>query len=224
MAHNREQAHCCGSVLSLIGEPTVAADLGRMRLDEAVEAGAEKVLAACPCCEFQFRVTAEKKDVRLEIQDLAHLAAAELGYELPDPHPEVRRQWAVFEGMIALMTPQGFADLMQDMFPEMIDAMPWGMGRMMRALARVPGGLEAMRPAFPALFPRVLPLMMPKLMPAVLERVEQRIAMPDYMAEQMPDLMPRVMDNLMPHMIGDVVPLVSQPLIDHLHAEAGRPA
>ncbi|MGD2084290.1 MAG: heterodisulfide reductase-related iron-sulfur binding cluster, partial [Chromatiales bacterium] len=224
MAHNREEAHCCGSVLSLIGEPPVAADLGKIRLDEAVEAGAEKVLACCPCCEFQFRVAAEKKDVKLEIQDLAHLAAAQLGYELPDPHPEVRRQWAVFEGMIALMTPQGFADLMEDMFPEMIDAMPWGMGRMMRAMARIPGGLEAMRPLFPVLFPRLLPVMMPALMPGLLRRVQERIPMPDYMAEQMPDLMPRVMDNLMPHMIGDVVPLVSQPLIDHLHARAGRAA
>jgi hypothetical protein len=35
-------------------------------------------------------------------------------------------------------------------------------------------------------------------------------------AEQMPDMMPKVMENLMPHMIGDVVPLVTQPMIDHL--------
>ena len=30
--------------------------------------------------------------------------------------------------MIALMTPQGFADLMGTMWPELIDAMPLGMG------------------------------------------------------------------------------------------------
>jgi len=32
----------------------------------------------------------------------------------------------------------------------------------------------------------------------------------------MPDLMPKVMDRLMPHMIGDVVPLITQPMIDYL--------
>jgi hypothetical protein len=36
------------------------------------------------------------------------------------------------------------------------------------------------------------------------------------MAEQMPELMPKVMDNLIPHMISDVVPLVTQPMIDYL--------
>jgi hypothetical protein len=36
------------------------------------------------------------------------------------------------------------------------------------------------------------------------------------MAAQMPDLMPKVMDNLMPHMIGDVVPLVTEPMISYL--------
>ena len=48
MSHHHENAHCCGSVLTLIKEPPVAAEIGRVRLDEAVEAGAEKVLALCP--------------------------------------------------------------------------------------------------------------------------------------------------------------------------------
>jgi len=57
-------------------------------------------------------------------------------------------------------------------------------------------------------------------MPTMLERVGEMIPMPDYMAEQMPVLMPKVVDRLMPHMIGDVVPLVTQPLIDYLHEQA----
>ena len=58
---------------------------------------------------------------------------------------------------------------------------------MMRAMGKIPGALGMMKPLFPILFPKLLPLMMPK-----------------------------VMDNLMPHMIGDVVPLVNEPMIAYL--------
>ena len=114
------------------------------------------------------------------------------------------------------MTPEGFARLMGTMWPELIDAMPFKMGPMMRLMGKIPGALNLMKPMFPVLFPRLLPMMMPKVMPVMLERVADAIPMPDYMQEQMPELMPKVMDNLMPHMIGDVVPLVTQPMIDYL--------
>ncbi len=222
MAHNRDEAWCCGSVLTLIKEPEVAADVGRARLEEAVAAGASKVLAACPCCQFQLRVAAQKRGVPVEVVDLARFAAEALGHALPDPNPEVRAQWAVFEKMIALMTPEGFAELMKTMWPELVDAMPFGMGAMMRAMGRVPGALEAMKPLFPVLFPRLLPLMMPKVLPVMIERIKERVPMPDYMAEQMPELLPKVMDNLMPHMIGDVVPLVTDSLIAYLQGNGGE--
>jgi Fe-S oxidoreductase/FAD/FMN-containing dehydrogenase len=222
MTHHHREAHCCGSVLTLIKEPDVAAEIGKTRLDEAIEVGAEKVLALCPCCEFQLRVSRDKKNAPIEVVDLARFSATALGYDFPDPRPEVQKQWAVFEAMIALMTPQGFADLMATMWPELIDAMPFGMGPMMRFMGKVPGTLEAMKPMFPILFPRLLPMMMPKVMPTMLSRVGERIPMPDYMAEQMPELMPRVMDELMPHMIGDVAPLVTQPMIDYLRGKNSR--
>jgi hypothetical protein len=211
-------AHFAG-VLTLIKEPPVAADIGEMRLNEALEAGASKVLALCPCCEFQLRVSADKKKMPLEVVDLAHFAASALGYDFPDPNPEVKRQWAVFEAMIALMTPQGFANLMSTMWPELINSMPFGMGPMMRVMGKIPGALNLMKPMFPILFPRLLPMMMPKVMDTMLARVADRIPMPDYMLEQMPVLMPKVMDTLMPHMIGDVVPLVTQPMIDYLRGK-----
>jgi len=193
--------------------------VGKTRLEEATAVGAEKVLALCPCCQFQLRVSAEARGIPIEVQDLAHFAADALGYDLPDPHPEVRAQWAVFEGMIALMTPEGFAEIMGSMWPELVEAMPMGMGKMMRAMGKIPGALNLMKPMFPVLFPRLLPMMMPKVMPTMLDRVAERIPMPDYMKEQMPDMMPKVMDNLMPHMIGDVVPLVTQPMIDYLQGK-----
>jgi hypothetical protein len=122
----------------------------------------------------------------------------------------------VFEAMIELMTPAGFAALMGTMWPELIDAMPFGMGKMMRVMGKVPGALGLMKPMFPFLFPKLLPMMMPKVMDTMLSRVGDLIPMPDYMAEQMPDIMPGVMDNLMPHMIDDVVPLVTGPMIEYL--------
>jgi len=69
---------------------------------------AETILALCPCCEFQFRVTKEKKNLSLEIQDLAIFACQGLGKEFKDPSPEISQQLAVFEKMIALMNPMVF--------------------------------------------------------------------------------------------------------------------
>ena len=216
MENNKENAHCCGSVLTLIKEPSVAAEVGKIRLDEAVECGAEKVLSLCPCCEFQFRVTKEKKNINLEIIDLARFASTALGYEFPEPNPEVQRQWAVFEAMIALMSPEGFASVMKSMWPDLLAAMPLKMGSMMKIMGKIPGLLKIMKPLFPVLFPILLPKMMPKVMGTMLKIISDKIPMPEYMLEQMPQLMPKVMDNLMPHMIGDVIPLVADDMINYL--------
>ena len=219
MESNRDCAKCCGSVLTLIKEPDVAAIIGKDRLDEAVDVGAGKVLAMCPCCQFQLRVSADKKQVPVEVVDLARYSAEALGYELPDPNPEVRKQWAVFEAMIELMTPKGFAAIMDSMWPELIDAMPLGMGPMMRFMGKIPGALTLMKPMFPVLFPILLPKMMPKVLPTMLDRIGDVVPMPDYMAEQMPGMMPGIMDNLMPHMIGEVMTLVTEPMISYLRGK-----
>jgi len=223
MTHHHDQAHCCGGVLTLIKDPLVAHDIGESRLGEATAVGADTVLALCPCCEFQLRVSKNKKNVPVEIHDLAAFACRSLGKTFADPSPEVARQWKVFEGMIALMTPQGFANLMDTMWPEMLKAMPLGMGGMMKGIGKLGpvGGamFGMMKPVFPILFPKLLPGMMPKVLPAMLDLVAAMIPMPDYMKAQMPDLMPKVMDELMPHMLPELVPLVVPKMIAYLRGK-----
>ena len=137
---NREDAHCCGSVLTLISDPEAAARIGNDKHEEARSVGATKILAACPCCEFQLRVAGQKNDSDVEVVDLARFSAEALGFELPDPEPRGAEQWAVFDAMIKLMTPQGFADIMKSMWPELIDAMPANMGGMMKRHGEDAGG------------------------------------------------------------------------------------
>ena len=220
MEHNRQQSLCCGSVLTLIGEPPVAHQIGDHRLQEAIDIEADAVLAACPCCQFQLRVSADRTEAKIPVYDLAWFAAKGLGIEdISETTHYALTQWAVFERMVYLMTPCGFADLMADMFPELMAAMPLGMGKMMGFFGKVGNGIaiDAMKPLFPVLFPILLPGMMPKVMDKMLALIEQRIPiMPDYMKEQLPDLMPPTMDNLMPKMLPELIPAVTPLMVDYL--------
>lgn len=211
MEHNRQEAHCCGSVLSLVADPPAAARIGDLRLQEARATGAQALIASCPCCEVQLRVTADKTGSDMPIIDLAHLACDAAGLEHPDPTPYALAMWGVFEGMINLLKPKAMAEFMASMLPEMIEAMPQPFRGMMHMVKAAPGpvrdGMIAMmKPVMPFLFPRLLPGMMPKVMPAMLEGVSARIPMPAEMEEQMPDLMPAAMDSLMPKMLPEVIP------------------
>lgn len=219
MEHNRQEGLCCGSVLTLIGEPPVAHKIGDERLQEALDVEAEAMLAACPCCQFQLRVSADRMGTDMPVYDLAWFAAQGLGInDIQDATPYALTQWATFEKIVYLMTPEGFADLMADMFPELMDAMPLKMGALMKFFGKLGGGfmVDAMKPMFPVLFPRLLPSMMPRVMDKMLELMGERVAMPDYMAAQMPELMPLVMDELMPRMLPELIPAVTPLMIDYL--------
>ncbi len=216
MAHNREDALCCGSVLTLIGETPVAHDVGAMRLQEALDIGVKDVVALCPCCQFQLRVSANATGMDVEVHDLAHLAAESLGVVLPDPNEETMANWRVFDQMIRLMQPENMAAIMEGLFPQMMDAMPMGMGKMMYAMAKVPGALDLMKPIMPKMFPMLMPAIMPKVMPDMLEAVGKYIDMPDHMREQMPDLLPETMDALMPNMLPLIMPYIVPAMIAYL--------
>ncbi|HHS97965.1 MAG TPA: FAD-binding oxidoreductase [Chloroflexi bacterium] len=225
MEHIRDHAHCCGGVLTLLENPDTGKVIGDIRVREAEETGADALVASCPCCEVQFRVTMEKTNRDMPVIDLAHIAVEALGQKLPDPTDYALNLWATFEAMIWLMKPEAMAKLMEELFPQMVDAMPLGMGKMMRAIGKMPGGrivLKAMKPMFPILFPILMPGMMDKVMPDMLVAVEKRVPMPQHMKEQMPDLMPMAMENLMPKMLPQLVPLISDPLIDYLSGRNGQ--
>jgi Fe-S oxidoreductase len=52
MDFNRDTAHCCGSVLTLVDNPDIAAEIGKVRVDDALKTGAETLITACPCCGY----------------------------------------------------------------------------------------------------------------------------------------------------------------------------
>jgi Fe-S oxidoreductase/FAD/FMN-containing dehydrogenase len=217
MEHNRENGFCCGSVLTLIGETPVAPKLGKRRVDEAVRAGADAVVALCPCCEFQLRVAADKEKLNIPVIDLAAFAAKGLGVTFPDTMNYALEQWVIFEKMIYLMKPDAMVELMDKLMPELVNAMPGPFPAMMRFMAKIPGALSAMRPVMPKMMPIMLPGMMPKVMPAMLVEVGKVMGeLPDNLEKQMPELLPKTMETLMPNMLPVIAPGVTDKMIAYL--------
>ena len=139
MAHNRENALCCGSVLTRVSEPEPTSNLlGKRKLQEAIDTGADALVALCPCCEFQMRVSADVNHQKMPVKDLASLAAKGLGIELPDPTDYALEMWGVFDKVITLMKTENLAKLLTMLIPSMIEALPLPLRAMMQ-MARVPG-------------------------------------------------------------------------------------
>jgi Fe-S oxidoreductase/FAD/FMN-containing dehydrogenase len=224
MEHNRQNAHCCGSVLSLVADPPAAERIGDLRLQEAEKVGAEAIISNCPCCEVQLRVTADKRGRDLPVIDLAHLACDAAGIEHLDPTPYALQMWGVFEAMIYLLKPEAMGGLMASLLPQMIEAMPQPFRGMMKMVKASPAPMRdamiaMMKPLMPLLFPILMPGMMPKVMPDMLAAVGERIPMPKEMEEQMPDLMPAAMDNLLPKMLPQVIPYFMPKMVAYLKGQ-----
>ena len=221
MEHNREDGLCCGSVLTLVGEIDVAPILGGHRLQEAVDAGADTVVALCPCCQVQLRDANIKNELGLKIDDLARVVAQAAGYEIPESTEYSMYMWSYFEKFIILLQPENMAKFMTRIFPEMMGAMPAGMKPMMLAMKHVPGGLAAMEKAMPLMFPAMAPGILRKVMPDMVREVEDYIGtMPADMAELMPDLLPKTMDSLMPTYLPQLIPHLVPRFIDYVRNDS----
>jgi len=217
MEHNREEGLCCGSVLTLVGEIEVAPILGGHRLGEAVDAGAETVVALCPCCQVQLRDSNIKNNLGLKIDDLSRIVAQSAGYDIPESTEYSMYMWGFFDKFIILMEPANMAQLMTRIFPQMMDNMPIGMKPMMLAMKHVPGGLTLMEKMMPSLFPMMAPGILGKVMPDMVAAVGDYIGeMPDDMAALMPALLPETMDSLMPTYLPQLIPYLTPKFIDYV--------
>ncbi|MEA5075396.1 MAG: Fe-S oxidoreductase, partial [Coriobacteriia bacterium] len=144
----------------------------------------------------------DKKDIPMEVIDLAHVAMDGLGIAHEDPSPYAKEMWGYFEKFIWLMKPESITSIMVAMLPDMMKAMPPAMLPMMKVARAVPGGLAMMGTMMPSMMPKMMPAMMPKVMPAMLEEVSRRVGpLPEDMEELMPDLLPKTMDALLPNML-----------------------
>ncbi len=215
MEHNREDGLCCGSVVTLVGEKPVAPILGGARLKEAVDAGADKLVALCPCCQVQLRDSAEKNGIDMQVTDLARLFAESCGYEIADKTDNSLYMWGYFDKFIDLLLPENMAELMAKVFPQMVNAMPPGMKPMIKAMRHVPGGLALLGKVMPLMFPLMAPSILSKVMPDIIQAVRDHIGpMPEDMEALMPDLLPETMESLMPNYLPLLIPHLTPRFIE----------
>lgn len=217
MEHHHEEGLCCGSVLTLVGEKAVAPVLGGTRLREAVDAGADTVVALCPCCQVQLRDSALKNGIDIKVTDLARFVAGAAGHAIEDKTDYSNYMWRFFDRFIDLMRPEEMAGVMAEIFPQMMDAMPFGMKPMMKSMKYVPGGLAVMRLAMPVMFPMLVDGIMAKVMPDMIAAVRGRIGtMPEDMDALIDDLLPETMAALMPSYLPQLIPYVTPRMIDYI--------
>jgi Fe-S oxidoreductase/FAD/FMN-containing dehydrogenase len=220
MEHNREEGLCCGSVVTLIGEPAVAPVLGKLRLDEAVDVKADALVALCPCCEVQLRASAVKKGIDMPVDDLSRIVMEGLGFHIDTQNDYSLEMWGYFEKFIDLLEPEKMAGLMGGLLPQMMDAMPMGMKPMMKSMKYIPGGLSMMSGMMPALFPMLAPGILAKVMPDMLVEVDRYVGtIPDDMHDLLPDMLPKTMDALMPNYLPLLIPYLTPKMIAYIRTE-----
>ncbi len=223
MEHCREDALCCGSVLTRAGESNPTADyLGAKRVGEAIDIQAKTILTTCPCCEVQLRVAADNAGQETDIIDISDYLVRSLGFESDDFKDKTLDSWSVFGKMINYMTPEAMAVMMSKLMDQVISVMPSTMQAMISMVNKMPSGIKGlmykmMKKMMPVLMPKLLPSMMPAMLPDILAYFEEEVPeMPQSMKTLMPQMMPEVMDNLMPSMLPEMIPLILDDMIDAL--------
>ncbi|MEM2925345.1 MAG: FAD-binding and (Fe-S)-binding domain-containing protein [Methanocellales archaeon] len=82
MKRNRENAACCGR--HTIRFPSISGIITRERVREAEATGASLLVAACPSCEINFRLSARDTHSTLRIVDISDLLALSLGLRISE--------------------------------------------------------------------------------------------------------------------------------------------
>jgi len=162
----------------------------------------------------------DKNELPFTIDDLSRVVAVAAGYDIPTSQVHTSYMWGLFDVFIKLMAPAEMAQLMQKVFPEMLDAMPLKMGPMMRGMANMPGGPALMQKMMPVLFPRMAPGVLTKVMPRLIEEVKNYVGeMSPDMDEMMPTLLPETMEAMMPTYLPQLIPYLSPLFISYLRKE-----
>jgi len=82
-AHNRNLAQCCGAGGVVKGtNPKWALELGKEKLDQAHDVGAEMVASTCASCKLNILDSIAENEDTLEAMDLTELVAKAMGIEI----------------------------------------------------------------------------------------------------------------------------------------------
>ena len=74
MSKNRASALCCGGGGNMETlEPTLAAEVARLRLSQAMETGAEAIVSACQQCERTLRMAARREKMKIKVLDVVEV-------------------------------------------------------------------------------------------------------------------------------------------------------
>ena len=81
MATNKKLANCCGAGGMLaVHRPDVSEDVAGMRIDEAIESGAARLISGCPRCDETFKNAMAARGIKdIQVVNLVELVAQAVG-------------------------------------------------------------------------------------------------------------------------------------------------